>query len=384
VEEALDRRDPDAPEFVVPLGRLPDDVEALQVLTSAVTPPKRFPRPLLIAVASYGFGDASGPGFGMSSWVTTDFHVDYRFGTWTPMVSLRPSNYREFLNMVIEIEMKVERGELHEGTELFLFTDNFTTESVFYSGNAKSRPLFELILRLHKVHMAGDIYVHIIWVSGKCMITQDADGLSRGDLTNGVMTGKPMLDFALLHRSSLQRQEVCLKQFLTSCFQLPPGQSLHYLALEEWYTLPFDTYGVFVWTPPPAAADAAVFQAAEAIHVRPWNTHIFLIPTLMTNRWRRTLSKAADLIMMLPFDDDVWPKEIEFEPLTLAIAFPLLAREPWRVKQTNFGAERSRPVRGLRWESFAHVRDYLRKFWVQSRALEPMPGSLACLLLPSA
>jgi len=88
--------------------------------------------------------------------------------------------------------------------------------------------------------------------------------------------------------------------------------------------------------------------------------------------------------MMLLFDDDVWPKETEFELLTLAIAFPLLAREPWRVKQTDFGAQRSCPVRGLQWESFTHVRDYLRKFWVQSRALEPMPGSLACSLLSSA
>jgi len=63
-----------------------------------------------------------------------DVHVNYHFGTWTLVITSHPSNYWEFLNMVMEIEMKAERGELHKGTELFLFTDNFTTEAVFYSG----------------------------------------------------------------------------------------------------------------------------------------------------------------------------------------------------------------------------------------------------------
>jgi len=374
-------RDTDAPEFVIPLSRLSEDVSVLETLTANDTPPRCFSRPTAVAVATYGFGDASGPGFGMSTWSAGDVHVDYRFGTWTPVITSRPSNYREFLNMVMEIEMKAERGELHKGTELFLFTDNFTTEAVFYSGNAKSRPLYELILRLHKVQMNGDIFVHIIWVSGKRMIAQGADGLSRGDLTNGVMSGKPMLDFAPLHLSAIQRREQQLKRLLDSCFQLPPGQTFCYLKPDEWYTLPFDSDGAFVWAPPPAAADAAVFQCAEAVHVRPWNTHIFLVPTLMTNRWRRTLSKASDFMMTLPFDKDAWPRESEFEPLTLAIVFPLLAREPWRVKRTDIGSERTRPVLGLQWGSFAHVRDYLRKLWVQARALEPMPGSLARSLL---
>jgi len=109
----------------------------------------------------------------------------------------------------------------------------------------------------------------------------------------------------------------------------------HYLTPDEWYTLHFDSDRIFIWTPPLAATDAAVFQCAKAAHVRPWNMHIFLIPTLMTNHWWCTLSKASDLLMTLPFDDDVWPQATEFKPLTLAIVFPLFAREPWRVKQTN-------------------------------------------------
>jgi len=227
--------------------------------------------------------------------------------------------------------------------------------------------------------MNGNIFVHVIWVAGKRMIVQGADGLSHGDLTNGVMSSKPMLDFAPLHLGTLQCQEHCLKCLLDSCFQLLAGQTFHYLTPDEWYTLPFDSGGVFVRTPPPTAGNATVFQCAKAAYVQPWNKHIFLVPTLMTNRWRRTLLKASDLLMTLPFfDDDMWPQATEFKPLTLAIVFPLLAREPWRVKWTNIASEQLRPVRGLQWGSFAHVRDYLCQLWIQARALEPMLGSLAC------
>jgi len=172
-------QDTDAPEFAISLSYLSEDVSALETLTANDTPPRHFSHPTVVAVATYGFGDALGLGFGMSTWSMGDVHVNYQFGTWTPVITSRPSNYQEFLNMVVEIEMKAEQGELHKGTELFLFTDNFTTEAVFYSGNAKSRPLYELILHLHKVQMNGDILVHVIWVAGKHMIAQGADGLSR-------------------------------------------------------------------------------------------------------------------------------------------------------------------------------------------------------------
>jgi len=145
-------------------------------------------------------------------------HVSYCFGTWTLVITSHPSNYQEFLNMVMEIEMKVEQGKLHKGTELFMFTNSFTTESVFSLGML-SLPLYELILRLHKVLMNGNIFVHVIWVACKCMITQGVDGLSHGgDLTNGVMSSKLMLDFTPLHLFALQCQEHHLKCLLDSCF----------------------------------------------------------------------------------------------------------------------------------------------------------------------
>ena len=51
------------------------------------------------------------------------------------------------------------------------------------------------------------------------------------------------------------------------------------------------------------------------------------------------LMKALDFIDTLPCSPDLWPEETEYEPLTLAIIFPLLARNPWRVKWTDLIAQ---------------------------------------------
>jgi hypothetical protein len=44
--------------------------------------------------------------------------------------------YREALNLVIKLEEMALQGSLHAGIELFLFRDNFVTESVFEKGGA--------------------------------------------------------------------------------------------------------------------------------------------------------------------------------------------------------------------------------------------------------
>ena len=46
-------------------------------------------------------------------------------------------------------------GEL-KYVELFVFTDNLVFESVFYTGTSKNPLMFELVLRLHQVHMSID------------------------------------------------------------------------------------------------------------------------------------------------------------------------------------------------------------------------------------
>ena len=61
------------------MQRFVSDLSALEILFSAKEPPLRLVRGKQISSAIFGFGDASGGGFG-SSWETPKGLV-YRFGT---------------------------------------------------------------------------------------------------------------------------------------------------------------------------------------------------------------------------------------------------------------------------------------------------------------
>jgi hypothetical protein len=75
-------------------------------------------------------------------------------------------------------------------------------------------------------------------------------------------------------------------------------------------------------------ADVAVAQMAAAHLVGPWTMHIPIALMSMMNHWWKKF-KALDLHVILPFDSDLWHESSEFEPLTLAFAFPHLRVAPW-------------------------------------------------------
>jgi hypothetical protein len=79
---------------------------------------------------------------------------------WEKEVSDSSSNVRELLNLVIKIEDLAERGELHEGSELFVFTDNFVVEQAFHNGSSKSKKLHALVQRVRKLEMNYSLFVH--------------------------------------------------------------------------------------------------------------------------------------------------------------------------------------------------------------------------------
>jgi len=101
----------------------------------------------------------------------------------------------------------------------------------------------------------------------------------------------------------------------------------------------------------------------------------------MTARWRKMLGKAADLVVTLPFDNDVWPQRVELERLTFAVTFPLLARDPWRVKRSPLFRDIEALMRGMSGAPFAQYGDRLRELWTSARALQPMQSGLARTLL---
>jgi hypothetical protein len=122
----------------------------LEKLTEAPVPPKQKIRSKAIVHVECGFGDASGKGFG--STITVNGTILWRAGQWKPSYEEESSNLRELENIVRALEEHHE--ETGEGdVELFMFTDNFVTESAFFKGTSSSPELFELVLRLRLLEM---------------------------------------------------------------------------------------------------------------------------------------------------------------------------------------------------------------------------------------
>ena len=182
---------------------LAQDLEALTTIFLLDDPPLCSIRSRSIATAAYGFGDASGSGLGSSCQVGHTLQASQ--GTWGRKKSLESSNYRELANLIRTLEEGLSSKALFH-TEFFLFTDNSAAEAVYHNGTSSSKTLFALALRIRVFEMSGDFHFHLVHVSGRQMIAQGTDGLSRGCLSEGIMQDRSMLDFVPLHLSPLDRQ----------------------------------------------------------------------------------------------------------------------------------------------------------------------------------
>jgi len=288
-----------APNVVTGVPRLRDDLEALLALFAPSTPPRRSMHLSTSAIAIYQFGDASGAGFGSSLFLNGSLF--YRHGQWTTAFSNETSNFRELANLIHAIEDAHSKGLLSD-SELFVFTDNSAAEGAFYKGTSSSRRLFDLILRLRSLEMHGGLSLHVIHVAGKRMIAQGTDALSRGVTTAGVMAGMEFSSFVPLHQSVQDRQDPSILRHWIEAW-LGEGR---WLEPEVWFE-PSAMSSPCIWTPPPAAADAALGQLGKWIHMRPSDTiHVVLIPWLMTSRWRKTLGKICDLVFTIPVGSELW------------------------------------------------------------------------------
>jgi hypothetical protein len=86
------------PQFVRPVTRYSDDLQALMKLLEAEDPPLRFVRQNKVHTALYGFVDASSSGFGSS--FATPSGTYYSYGIWGKDHEGDSSNYRELNNLV--------------------------------------------------------------------------------------------------------------------------------------------------------------------------------------------------------------------------------------------------------------------------------------------
>lgn len=251
---------------VFPVRRLLDDLNCLCELTASHTPPKRIVRMTSQARVIYGFGDASKQGFGASI-EFPDKNLFWKFGQWRlrdeqivlaggrgiSFIEERSSNYRELRNLVETLE-EVDRKGLLLNREVFMFTDNSTAESAFFRGTSSSKHLFNLILRLRKIEMAGSCQIHMIHVAGTRMIWQGTDGLSRGDKNSGVMAGEAMTSFIPLHLTAQERSAACI-DWVSDWYRCrsPFSQRflLRILTQNDWPTV-LREQAAYVWIPPPS------------------------------------------------------------------------------------------------------------------------------------
>jgi hypothetical protein len=263
-----------------------------------------------------------------------------------------------------------------EGSELFMFTDNMTAESAFYRGTSSERSLFDLILRLRKFQMHRGLFVHVIHVAGIRMKGQGTDGLSRGSVYDGIMKGDDMMKYVPLHLSALDREHR-LKNWVLDW--MGDFGKVNWLSPFDWYWKGHKENRC-VWTPPPAAADAALEQLAQAKHKRPCSEHVVLIPRLMTAYWRKQLGKICDLVVTVPLGCDVWNIS-QYEPLVLGISFSLSRHQPWRLRGTPIMDRVEKQLSSLPSTSLNWGRNILHELFIQTRKLESMsPGMVRPML----
>ncbi|KAL7564920.1 hypothetical protein ACA910_009407 [Epithemia clementina (nom. ined.)] len=147
------------------------------------------------------------------------------------------------------------------------------------------------------------------------------------------MQGGNMLEYVTLILTALQRQPELVEAFIQYLTQ--PSKDWQFLEPKEWYHIPHNSNGNFIWMPHPCLGDVAVYLLAESHHICPWNLHILVIPSIMAGCYQKMLYKTADFVCTLPFGNELWPKETEYEPLTMAFVFPSLSRAPWRIRCTD-------------------------------------------------
>jgi hypothetical protein len=233
----------------------------------------------------------------------------------------------------------------------------------------------------------------VVHVSGERMKAQGTVGVSRGQLTEGVMNGESMFSFLPMHETPLERFPP-LKKWLQD-FITP---NLTFLDTDGWFERGHDHHGRgsihsdghwrptlvkgnFVWAPAPAAAWVALEELRKARIKRQHSTHFFVCPRVMTPEWLKQLNKVSDVVLTIPVGHPAWPKEM-FEPLLIGLVFPFIRHEPWQLRGTPKMYAMERKLRGL-WNEGAYLEGstLLRKFCEQCWSLESMSPSLVSRML---
>jgi len=162
-----------------------------------------------------------------------------------------------------------------------------------------------------------------------------------------------MLSYIPLHETAIERSPPIvpwLREWAKGC----RGEVAELLTPSDWFTrghdhsgsrtnidgywMPRYKPGTYIWAPAPGVARFAIEQLRQARMKRQESMHVFVVPRLMSQEWRRNVIKAADLRFDVPVGHPCWPTNMH-EPLTVAVVFPFLSRAPWELRKTRLMVE---------------------------------------------
>jgi hypothetical protein len=329
----------------------------------------------------YGFGDASGEGFGSAVGVlgntSGDNNIRVRRGFWCSAISEEASNYREFHNLLDAVEDMARVGNL-EGAEIYLFTDNSTSEAIYYTGSTDSPKLFDLMLDLKTLALQVGFNLYLIHIAGTRMIAQGTDGLSRGELQLGALFDDSTQSVPL-HLDPVTRTEGGLAAWVYDWTGMT-SSSLRLAGPMDWM---YNAHmpGTWIWSLPPAAALYALEELAFARLKRGEHVGaIVLIPSLMKPEWFRRFARIVDLYFSVPVGHPCWPQSMH-ESLMVGIVFPILRHEPWHWRRVPFMVGLGRTLSVMHKADHHEAGNLLRKFWsAHSRAVHLPAGVVRPLL----
>jgi len=184
--------------------------------------------------------------------------------------------------------LKADKGEL-DGAVLFLSSDSSMVEGAVDKGNSSSKELFKKVCRLRKSQMKHSFALYVTHCSGKWMIVQGMDGLSRGVLNKGLLATGSVKIYIPLNLTALQWSE-SLEAWLRS-WLLP---NTLFLTPAQWFVkahnLRFEgeespcgmkvQKGCYLWAPLPCIADVAIEQLRLARLKHQQSIHVMIIPRL--------------------------------------------------------------------------------------------------------
>ena len=377
------------PVEVTASSRLGSDVRSLLTLFSSPSAPEVNLRSREVISVIYGFGDASGTGLGATFTCGSGFN--FRIGVWSSDESDESSNWREFTNIVDSLEDEAKLGCLDQ-SEVFMFTDNSTVEACAIKGSSSSIKLLELVVRLRSLTTVYGVKIHIFHVSGTRMIAQGTDGVSRGFLGEGIMSGESMTSFIPIHLSAVGRSPK-LMDWITDW----SNPDIIHLQPSDWFDVGHDFDGwkeswdgfsrpnlsegrVYLWSPPPFVADVAISELRKARIKRQTSTHVFVVPKLCAPLWIKQLFKASDIVIEIPAGQTFWNHSMH-EPLLIGIVFPFISVKPWQLRSTPKMYSVAGELRKMFKTEGVDTRDFLRKFWQQCHRLRFMPENVVRKLL---